>query len=567
MKASKTRPWLKHYDEEKVNRPLPKCTMYEMLAEVSKDYGNLKALRYYGTEVTFAKLVDNIDYYANAFSAYGIKKGDMVTFLTVSIPESIYSIYGLNKLGAVCNFIDVRTDEGHITEYIKQSESKVLIVLENVFEKVKLDELDLDLVLVQSAADSLKGFKKMAMKAKTKVNIPYGKSIVKISEFAKGGEGTNATKVQYQEDMPAVITRTGGTTGKSKGVILTNDNMNAVYANFRDTDVSVPGKSVLNFLPLGASYGIACGIHMALCMVAENILIPAFKPEDFADLVYKHRPNHIIGVPIFYEYMMRSKKMQNMDLSFIDTMAAGGDTATANFEKTLREFTIERGVKFPLAQGYGMSECASACAFGARNVHRDGSVGTPCVHSIIGIFEPGTTDELDTGMTGEICIAGPTVMAGYLGEDEETKNTIWVHEDGTRWIHSGDLGHIDEDGFLFIEGRIKRSIIRFDGHKNYPVQIEDVVGKHPGVHNDCVIPVKDRSHVQGELPLILVEKDAQCTLSDEEFAKEIMDNCKAGLEQRSWPVACIVVPEIPITMTGKNDFMKLIKEYGEYEYM
>lgn len=567
MKASQAKPWLKYFNKEMIERPLPECTMYEQLRECAKGKGNLTALSYYGTKVSYRHMLEKVNWYAAGFSDLGIKEGDIVSFLTVSIPEAIYSIYGLNRIGAVCNFIDVRTDESHIREYIKKAKSKVLIVLDLVFEKVRphIYDLGLELVIVESPRDSLLPSRKLATR-KTKIKLKSDdKRILTNEEFEGLSVGKMIEGVKYKKDMPAVITRTGGTTGKSKGVVLTNDNMNALYANFRDFDISGDGTKLLNFLPLAASYGIACGIHMALCMLTENILIPKFKPEEFPGLVYKHKPNHIIGVPLFYDYMMHSKKMQNMDLSFIQNMAAGGDSASKDFEERLEQFVKARGVKYPLAQGYGMSEVTSACAFGIRDVHKNTSAGVPCVHNTISVFRPGTTEELDIGERGEICITGPTVMKEYLDEPEETANIIWTHEDGQRWVHSGDFGHIDEDGFLYIEGRLKRSIIRFDGHKCYPVQIEGVVDSHKCVRNSCVIPVRDLNHEKGELPLIVIEKEPACPLTDDALIKEIMDLCKLGLEERSWPLGVKIIDKIPATDNGKSDYIKLIELFGKHE--
>lgn len=566
MKASNTTPWIKYFDREKLDSEIPKCTMYEELCNCSKNKGHLTALYYYGTKVSYRHMIEKIDWYAAGFSDLGVREGDIVSFLTVSIPEAIYSIYGLNKIGAVCNFIDVRTDESHIIEYIKKAKSKVLIVLDYAFDKIRphIYSLGLELIIVESARDSLLPSRKI-MTRKRKITVKRDDNrILSNEEFEGLSVGKKVKPVEYKRDMPAVITRTGGTTGRSKGVVLTNENMNALYANFRDFDISGEDTKLLNFLPLAASYGIACGIHMALCMLTENILVPKFKAEDFAGLVYRHRPNHIIGVPLLYDYMMHSKKLQKIDLSFVQTMAAGGDSASISFEKDLYKFIKDRNVDYPLAQGYGLSETTSACAFGIRDIHKNGSVGVPCAHNIISVFKPGTSKELNIGEHGEICICGPTVMKEYLDEPEETANVIWTHEDGKRWVHSGDFGYMDEDGFLFIEGRLKRSIIRFDGHKNYPVQIEGVVDEHKCVRNSCVIPVRDLNHEQGELPLVVIEKEPKCRLTDEDLTKEIMQLCKRGLEERSWPVGVKIVNSIPTTDNGKNDYNKLIKIFEKH---
>ena len=570
--ASVLRPWEKYYDPEMIKKPLEGMLMYSALKKSCRGKEENIALDYYGTEISYGKLIDNIDKYAASFSEMGISKGDKVSFITVSIPESIYAIYGLNKIGAVCNFIDIRTDSSHIIEYILKARSKAIVMLDFAWDKVKdaVERLNVDKIVIQRPDESFSLLKKLGYKIKVKKKniIDFSNSkLIRNIDFEKLGEGKSVDEVPYEKDMPAIVTRTGGTTGKSKGVVLTNDSMNAVYRNFRDVVGDTTGDTFLNFLPIAASYGIVCGIHMALCMTIRDILLPIFSPDEFSDLVLKYKPNHIIGVPVFYEDMMNSTKMQNEDLSFIKTMAAGGDTASLGFEEKLREFTKERGVKYPLAQGYGMSETSSACSYGIRDIHKNGSAGIPCIHSNISIFEPGTDKELPLGTTGEICISGPTVMKEYLDEKEETENIIKVHSDGERWVHSGDLGHIDEDGFLFITGRIKRSIIRFDGHKAYPVQIEEVVERSKDVKSCAVIGIRDRSHEKGELPLVILDKADDSELSDEKLKKENMDLCEKNLEGRGRPIDVVIVNEIPHTNNNKKDIQALESMFKDYDYL
>ena len=569
-KPSIAKPWLKHFKKESIEAPLPECSLYAQLKKSSGNAPDQTALFYYGTEITYSELMKKIDQYAAAFKELGVQAGEYVSFFTVAVPETIYAIYGLNKIGAVCNFIDVRTDKGHSKEFIAKAKSRFVIAIDVMFDKIEdsLDELGIEKAIVQSAADSLSFFKGLMVRWKAKANVKYdGKRIIKNKDFAALGLGKSVDEIPYEKNRPAVVTRTGGTTGVSKGVLLTNDSLNAVYANFRDVVGTGKGHKFLNFLPVGVSYGIACGVHMGLCMNVIDILIPKFKPDDFADLVYDYKPHYIIGVPIFYENLMHSEKMKNFDFSYIEAMAAGGDSANISFEKRLWEFVKERGARYPLAQGYGMSEGSSAVAFGVFNIHKDGSAGVPSVHTTISVFKPNTTEELDIGETGEICITGPTLMKEYLDEPEETAHIMWKHPDGKIWLHSGDLGRIDEDGFLFLTGRIKRSVVRFDGHKSYPVQIEAVVKTHPDVKNCCVVPIQDMTHEQGELPLVLAEPADEFKGDRETMRKEILEICKEGIEERSQPAGCEIIDKIPMTNVGKVDVKKLTEEYRNYDYL
>ncbi len=572
--ASIDKPWLKYYPEKYLNAPFPQCTMYTMIRKMcaEKHHEDATALHYYGTDITYSQMFEKIDLYAAAFYESGVRKGDYVTILSVAIPETYYTIYALNKLGAVCNFIDVRTDRVHTAEFIRKAKSDVLVTLEQCFSSVedKLDALALRLVICQKPSSSLKPIKRILFDtANPKYKIPYdGKRIISDLEFSKRGIGKKYEEAVYEPDMPAVITRTGGTTGVSKGVVLTNDNLNAIAFNFMAMVLdNIPDRtSLLNFLPVGVSYGIAVGVHMALCLSFTDILIPKFDVNEFASLVAKFKPNHIIGVPVFYEKLITSKKMRNMDLSFINTMAAGGDSANDALEDKLDAFRIAHNIPYPVAQGYGMSEASSAVSFGFMNVHKKGSTGIPSLTVTVAAFKPGTFEELPLGQPGEICITGKTLMKEYLDEPEETKNVLKRHPDGKLWVHSGDLGYIDEDGFLFIIGRIKRTIVRFDAHKSYPLQIERAIMQHESVSNCAVIPVKDTSHVQGELPLAVIELDNACQNPKEKIISELKQLCIENIEKRSQPAGFVFVDAIPITNSAKNDVRTLQTQYYNYKY-
>lgn len=571
MSISREKPWLRFYSPEALEKSLPENTIYELLINENKNSFSKVALEYYGTKITFSEMFSEIERYAIAFSRAGVKKGDYVSLYTVSLPETIYSIYALNKIGAVSNFIDVRTDAGHALEFIAHAKSKILVVLDLFLDKIYdgLENLDLDKVIVQSASDSLPFTKKHLTRVKTvdayKNKKIDNKFIVRNSEFVANSKGYNVTAIPYEKDRAAVVVRTGGTTGVSKGVVLTDDNINSVFADMRVLYTNTDGQCLLNFLPLAASYGFVVGIHAPLCASIREILIPNFKPETFGDLIYKYRPNHIIGVPVFYENMMKNRKLQNMDLSFIITMGAGGDSANPDFENELATFAKNHGVHYSLASGYGMSETSSACCYGVLNNYKPGSVGIPSRSTTISIFEPGTTNELGYNEQGEVCITGPAIMKEYLDNPEETKNVMWKHPDGKTWIHSGDLGYMDEDGFLYIEGRLKRSIIRFDGHKSYPTQIEDVASKHPAVKECCAIPIKDKSHRQGELPLIVVELEEKLDVEDlDQTRAEILEFTNSNIEERSQSYDVVIIDKMPITVNGKKDIQNLIERFSNY---
>lgn len=567
-KPSVEKPWMKHYPESAKTEEFPRTTVYNHLKNENIGRDDCIALNYYGTRITYGELYDKIEETAKAFAGIGVKAGDMVSFMTVSFPETVCAVYALNKLGATANTIDPRMDIHNISRMIQESESRILITVDIAFPKVKaiMNEINQDLIITQSAARSLPPLKKFAMKLATKTDIPYSDKIITWDQFLAKGEGATAVEAPYQGDHPVVVAYTGGTTGLPKGVLLTNDSLNAVAFNFKHAGLYYfPGDKFLGIIPIFSSYGIVCGTHMPLCMKTELVLVPKFDPAKFGKLVKQFRPNHIISTPAFYEQMMNSKEVRNMDLSFMYTMGSGGDTMNEGLEAKLKQFMKDHNIKFPLAQGYGMSEVSAAASFSVNELFKPFSVGLPSVTTTIGIFDTETGVEKGYNELGEICIKGPSVMKGYFKRPAETEHVIRLHDDGDRWVHSGDIGYIDEDGFLFIKGRVKRMITRFDGHKVFPVNIESLVAEHECVRNCCAIGVNDCGHGQGHYPLVLVELTDDA--DEKKICKDIYNECLKELEERGQPVAVIPVDSIPLTGQGKNDYRTLETEYEDFNYV
>ena len=566
-KITDEKVWMKYYTEEAKNAVLPKMKALDYIIEQNKDRIDEPAIHYYGVDITFRDLLKRINAAARAFTALGVKEGDIVSFVSVAIPETIASVYALNKIGAAANTIDPRMDVNSIKRMIKESGSKITVAMNIAYPKLDpiLDEIKQEKIIIQTAATSLPLFKKIAVTFATKTDIPYSDKIIKWKTFIEGGRKTWFTEAPYKGDALVAITYTGGTTGIPKGVMITNDSMNAVGLSFLHCDVHhFPGDRFLGIIPVFSAYGMVCGMHMPFCMQCTLVPIPKFVPEEIGKLVKTFRPNHIISTPVFIELLIGSREVQDMDLSFIYTLASGGDSMNEGLENKLNEFRKAHGMRFPLAQGYGMSELSAAASFCVNRIYKEGSVGVPSLNITVGIFDPVTGEELGYNETGEVCVTGPTMMKGYFNNKKETDFVMRKYEDGLTWIHSGDLGYMDEDGFLFIIGRIKRMITRFDGHKVFPINMESLIAAREDVHNCAVIGVNDRTHTQGQYPMVIVElmpgHEATTT------CKEIFEYCNQSLEERGKPVAVLPIESLPLTPMGKIDYIALSKRFENFDY-
>ena len=572
LTVSQEKVWMKHFSEESRNAQLPKMKVYSFFKEINKDRPHGVALYYYGKKITIKQMLGMIGECSNALTALGVKKGDTVSIVSASTPESICLFYALNKIGATMNAIDPRLDKKSVARMINGSGSKVLFVIDVAFPLVSaiMSEINQEHIIVQSASTSLPGLLKLAYKFKVHQNIPFGKNgIISWETFMEGSKHAIATEAEYVGDATVAITYTGGTTGFPKGVMLTNDSINAVGFSFLHAGIVYkPGQRFLGIMPIFSSYGLVCGIHMPMVMQQELALIPRFYPLKMGEYIKKFKPQHMIATPAFYEILIDSDEMKGFDLSHMLTLGSGGDSMNSGLEEKLNEFMKTHNLRYPLAQGYGMSEVSAAATFCVNDRYKRGSVGVPCIATTIGIFDPETGEELGYNTQGEVCISGPTIMKGYFNNKEETEYVMRRHADGQVWIHSGDIGMIDEDGFVYIQGRVKRMITRFDGHKVFPITIESFISEHEAVHSCSVIGVDDRERTQGQYPMAVIELNSGVDQSKaDEICREIYKKCQEQLEQRGKPVAIVCVDEIPLTGMGKNDYRKLEKEYKFFDYL
>ncbi len=567
-RISEEKIWMKQFPEDERNLEMPRMKIYSYLKDVNKNRLNTTALYYYGRRITYGELIRQIDEVANAYASFGIKEGSVVSLLSASTPESIMTVYALNKMGAIVNAIDPRQNTEFIEKMIKDSGSKILVTINIAWPKVRKirESIKQDYIIVQSASTSLPLPLKIAMDLKVRPKIEFGPTVLAWKDFMKRSQNATAMEVDYKGDGVVAIAYTGGTTGFPKGVMLTNDSINSVAFSFKHCGIVYEkGERFLGIMPIFSTYGLVCGIHMPLTMEIELALIPKFNPGELASLVKKYRPNHFISTPAFIEMMMESPLLKKMDLSFLKTLGSGGDTMNEGLEAKLKEFIKEHNMRYPLCQGYGMSELSAAASFCVNDRYKPGSVGVPCLTTTVSVFDPETGEELDYNEEGEICVTGPSMMKGYFNNPEETANVMRLHDDGKVWIHSGDIGYIDEDGFIFIKGRVKRMITRPDGHKVFPVIIESAIAALPSVSNCVVIGVNNRDGIQGQWPMAIVQLSEGIYDAGHECRK-IFKFCDQTLEERGKPVGIIPVDNIPLTGMGKNDYRALEKEYRTFDY-
>ena len=567
--ASQAKPWLKYYDQKFIDQTLPALSAFEYVCQRSKNHLNDTALEYYGRKFTYADLIVNVKKTAAALRGAGVKKGDIITVVSIMTPEIIALFYAADMMGATLNLVDPRYSVEGIREYIEEVDSHLLVCLNVVYERCRqaAKRTNVEKVIVLSPADSLPPVMAVGYKLTTPDKNKYASNVIRWKQFIKGGEGQSTASEPYDPDHACVVVHTGGTTGSPKGVMLTDDCFNGIALQFQAyPKLFHRGQKLMNVMPPFIAYGFACGIHLPLVLGFTVIIIPNLDPAKLGSLVLKHKPEHMFGVPTHYQQLASDPKLRDKDLSFIINYAAGGDSLSRGAEQTVNDFLAAHGARYPIAKGYGMTEVSSAATVAAGLDNKPGSVGIPMVNTVVAAFEPGTDQELPIGQRGELCISGPCLMKGYYNKPEETAILLRRHPDGRVWAHTRDMGYLDEDGFVFLDSRIKRMIIRHDGFKVFPSMIENVVSRHPAVHQCSVVGCTDKDHTQGRLPFVYIVLKAGITAKKKQVIRELERMCAEELPEYVQPVAYKFISSMPMTPVGKVDYRQLEADISPRDY-
>ena len=564
QKMMKT-PWTKYYKKEDRKIKIEDISIYQMLAKNNVSRDKNIAINYYGTLITYKELFHKINQAANAFRSQGIRRGDIVTICMPNTPEALISFYALNKIGAIANMIHPLSGEQEIKEYLTSTHSVMLIMIDICHEKVKnvIKETDVYKTIVTSASDSMgfllsfgyqitQGYK--IKKPKRSEEYVYWKDFIR-----KGLNYRETGETATGKDTPAVILHSGGTTGNPKGIVLSNGNFNALSTQAKIVFSEVgPKDKVLAIMPIFHGFGLGVSISAPLALGCEVILVPQFNAKKFDKLLEKYKPNILFGVPTLFEALINTNN-DHLNLSMVKYVISGGDSLSPALERRINVFLANHKARIQISQGYGMTESLAAVAVAFGKANKPGSIGIPLPSNYIKIVKPRTQDEVPYGEDGEICISGPTVMLGYLDNEKETNEMLQIHKDGLIWLHTGDMGTMDEDGVIFYRQRIKRMIIS-SGYNIYPAHVEQVIEEHPAVLKCTVVGIPHPYKI--EVPkAYIVLKNGYKPLS---VRKSIREHCKKNLAAYAIPYEFEYRKSLPKTLIGKVDFKKLQEENSEH---
>ena len=562
-------PWKKYYSKKDMEINPPNVSILELNRMRSHAWHDKTAISYFGNTYSYDEFNYQIDLAAKAFRAHGIRKGDIVSILSANVPEALFAFYGLNKLGAVANMLHPLLSENEIKQALQNYKSVMLVAMDITYSKVKniINDTDVYKTVIISAKDSMPFLYKVGydFTSGRKYEHPKykdNKMFEPWKDFIEHGE--NYTKddwdAEVDRDTPAVILQSGGSTGTPKGIVLSNGNFNAAtvqathaYPDLCSDDI------ILGILPIFHGLGLEVGINDAFYVGAEVVLIPTFKAAEFDKLLTKHKPTVILGVPTLFEALTTNERMEGVSLSQLKYVIAGGDTLNKARVTKINDFLHEHGAQTNMIQGYGMTEAVAAVCVDLRYASRPGTIGIPWPGSYLKIVKPGTDEEMPVGEDGEIVVTGPSVMLGYYNNEKETNDALRFHSDGNLWLHTGDIGSMDKDGFFSYKQRIKRMIVT-SGYNVYPSQIEEVLEQHEAVLDATVIGVPHPYKVEVGKAYIALKQGYKDTPT---LRKELLNLCEKNLAKYAIPKEWEFRKSLPKTIVGKVDFRKLQEENME----
>lgn len=538
-------------------------TICDALFRAADIYPGYIAYEFLGRKVSYKTMRKQVELCAKALKSSGLQPGESVTIALPNCPQALCLFYAVNLAGGVASMIHPLSSEMEIEYYLKTSRSVMVVTLDQLFGKFKniLDKTEVRLTIITGIQDGLAFPKNVAYK------MTAGRKTEKVEEtdcifrwqtfmqLGKDYEGPYAESRLAQD--PAVILFSGGTTGTTKGVVLTNYNFNAQAIMIKATvPVLSPGDKFIAAMPMFHGFGLGICIHCMLYAGACSILIPRFTAKSYVKLISESKCSYFAGVPTLFEAILRVPPIHGLDFSNLKGIFSGGDSLSPELKDRFDKFLADHNSPVQVREGYGATETLSACCLSPKEGAKRGSIGIPFADMEFRIVDHDTGKELPVGETGEIIISGPLIMKEYIGNPEETAQTLREDKNGTRWLYTGDLGMIDEDGFVFFKGRAKRMIIA-SGYNVYPNQVEAVLEENPKVEKSCVIGVADKYRMQKIKAFVVLKQNVE---PNEDTRKELMEYCKTKFAKYAKPNEIEFRDSLPTTKIGKTDFRKLEEE-------
>ena len=538
--------------------------MYDVLKKTAEEHPDNIAYEFLGYKADYRRFLSQVDDLSLRLRKLGVKKGDRTIICLPNCPQAFISFYALSRLGAVAVMVHPLSSSNEIEFYIMDSESKVCITMDMFADKFpKVGTEGLETLIVTSVTDMFSPLKRTLARILVKDARPHKYKDDNVMSWRKLVR-MDVSKVDKDmpdvgPDEPASILYTGGTTGKNKGAVHSSRTFNVTSMGMIElSGILGEGDTMLTQMPMFHGFGLCTCVHLPVCIGLRCIIMPTFTLDSLCKTIVDEKVNFIAGVPSMYEKMVGNKYLEKEDLSFIRGIFCGGDCMSVEAKARFDDFIAAHGCKTKIRIGFGCTECLTATAITPKEEERPGSVGVPIPGMMYKIVEQDSIDEIADGEYGEMCISGPALMMEYFNNREETEKVLRRHSDGRIWLHTGDLGYID-DGFIYFTNRIKRIIIT-SGYNVYPSQIEEVLSRHPLVESSCVIGVPDRLRGSKVKAFVVLKNGVG---RSEETEKSISSFVKKNVSAYAKPREYEFVDSLPMTKLRKVDYRCLERQAAE----
>lgn len=536
----------------------PDCSLYDFLKQNAQNYENSCALEYFGKKITYRRLLAEIHRCAKALRHLGIRTGDTVSICLPNIPQAVVTFYAVNCIGAVANMIHPLSAQGELLHALTLSQSKLVIALDMVADKLQeiLPQTRASHAVYVSVSEEMPFCLKLAYRLTNRRKPELPRDASRWKAFLSHGDAQAQVPEHHAAGTEcAAILYSGGTTGKPKGIMLSNLNFNALaLQSIESCGCLRQGDRVLSIMPVFHGFGLGVCIHTVLSFGGTAIILPKFKASEFHKLLFRYKPNVIAGVPAIYESLIRSGAFAGKDLSFLKCVISGGDALAPATKEKMNSMLSAHGCSATVREGYGLTECVTGSCLVPEHSAKLDSVGLPYPDTVYQILDPESGEALPVGEVGEIVLRGPSVMLGYLHEPEETANTLRRHSDGYTWLHTGDLGCMDEEGYVYFKQRRKRMIIS-GGYNIYPQTIEALIGGHPQVLTCAVVGIPDEIMGQRVKAYVVLREPAADAAKIE---SELMASMRQEIAGYALPREIAFVSSLPRTLVGKIAYTELI---------
>jgi long-chain acyl-CoA synthetase len=556
------RPWHRFYGNVPPSLDYPEVTLYEALAATARRVPGAIAWDFFGTQSTYGALLADVDRCAAALGAAGLTSGERFLISMPTSPPGVIAFYAAIRMGAVPAMIHPLSTAPEITHYLDETGARIALTLDAFYGPLAAarPKAPLTTIVLARIPDHLPLLKKIGFALTKGRKIPKVPADPRVRWWKElmASPSPPPPPAAASTDDPAAILFSSATTGTPKGILLSHRNFISEGMAAGAWCAMGEGDAILAALPLFHGFGLGVCVNAAFMTGGKSILVPQFTPEVVAQRLASDRPNVLVGVPTLFDALTRDRSLDGVDLSCLTACYCGADTLPRTVKERFEALVASHGGKVKLLEGYGLTEAVSGIMATPLDVYREGSVGVPLPDMLAKICAPETVDEVPAGEEGEICVAGPAVMLGYLNDAQATAQALRVHADGRTWLHTGDLGRMDADGFFYFSVRLKR-MIKSSGFNVYPAQVEAVLREHPAVADACVVGVPDPAQVERVVAYAVLRDPSRAGAALE---TELIAHCRERLIKWSCPREVGFVDALPLTKVGKIDYRALVRRHA-----